>query len=219
MPNLVTKDEPKLRTAAAGTQVAVALAGNPNSGKTTIFNALTGSRQHVGNYPGVTVEKKEGSCRLGQTRLRVIDLPGTYSLTAYSTEELVARNVLINERPDVVIDILDAGNLERNLYLAVQVMELGSPMHTEDGPDGRVDYYKFVQGYHARVKAGRAVFHGVADFFTLGLWEIAGTPIEGIADGTEVKLEVHYDEHQRVRLVKALSGGEVIGSSQGGASQ
>ena len=99
------------------------------------------------------------------------------------------------------------------------VMELGSPMHTEDGPDGRVDYYKFVQGYHARVKAGRAVFHGVADFFTLGLWEIAGTPIEGIADGTEVKLEVHYDEHQRVRLVKALSGGEVIGSSQGGASQ
>ena len=128
MPNLVTKDEPKLRTAAAGTQVAVALAGNPNSGKTTIFNALTGSRQHVGNYPGVTVEKKEGSCRLGQTRLRVIDLPGTYSLTAYSTEELVARNVLINERPDVVIDILDAGNLERNLYLAVQVMELGSPL-------------------------------------------------------------------------------------------
>ncbi len=108
--------------------MTVALTGNPNAGKTTIFNALTGARQHVGNYPGVTVEKKEGVCHSGRTRITVVDLPGTYSLTAYSPEELVARNFLIHERPDVVIDILDASNLERNLYLAVQIMELGRPL-------------------------------------------------------------------------------------------
>jgi ferrous iron transport protein B len=112
----------------ADSQRTIALAGNPNCGKTTIFNALTGGRQHVGNYPGVTVEKKHGTCRHGQTRLHVVDLPGTYSLTAYSAEELVARNFLIHETPDVVIDILDAGNIERNLYLAVQIMELGVPL-------------------------------------------------------------------------------------------
>ena len=94
------------------------------------------------------------------------------------------------------------------------ITELGAPMHTEERQDGRVDYYKFVQGYHPGVKAGRAVFHGVADFFTLGLWEIVGTPIEGIADGTEVKLEVYYDKSDRVRHVKALSGGKVIGTSR-----
>ena len=109
-------------------QLTIALAGNPNSGKTTIFNAMTGGRQHVGNYPGVTVEKKEGSCRHGSVRIRVVDLPGTYSLTAYSIEELVAREFLIHDKPDVVIDILDASNVERNLYLAVQIMELGMPL-------------------------------------------------------------------------------------------
>ena len=108
-------------------QLTVALAGNPNSGKTTIFNELTGARQHVGNYPGVTVEKKEGVCRRGATALKIVDLPGTYSLTAYSPEELVARNVLVHEKPDAVVDIVDASNLERNLYLAVQIMELGCP--------------------------------------------------------------------------------------------
>jgi ferrous iron transport protein B len=117
MPNLVRQSEPTEGQAQAGEQLTIALAGNPNSGKTTIFNALTGGRQHVGNYPGVTVEKKEGACRHGEGRLRVVDLPGTYSLTAYSAEELVARDFLINEKPDVVIDILDAGNLERNLGL------------------------------------------------------------------------------------------------------
>ncbi|NBB95177.1 MAG: ferrous iron transport protein B [Planctomycetes bacterium] len=127
MPKLVRDSEPTQGQAQAGTQLTIALAGNPNSGKTTIFNALTGGRQHVGNYPGVTVEKKEGACRHGDARLRVVDLPGTYSLTAYSAEELVARDFLIHEKPDVVIDILDAGNLERNLYLAVQIMELGGP--------------------------------------------------------------------------------------------
>jgi len=111
-----------------GRKITVALAGNPNSGKTTIFNRLTGARQHVGNYPGVTVERKEGLCTHGDLEMRVVDLPGTYSLTAYSVEELVARNFIIEERPDVVVDIIDASNLERNLYLAVQLMELGVPL-------------------------------------------------------------------------------------------
>lgn len=106
----------------------IALAGNPNSGKTTIFNALTGARQHVGNYPGVTVEKKEGTAKLADTTFTIVDLPGTYSLTAYSIEEVVTRNFLIDEQPDVVVDIIDASNLERNLYLAVQLMELGVPV-------------------------------------------------------------------------------------------
>lgn len=109
-------------------RLTVALTGNPNSGKTTIFNGLTGARQHVGNYPGVTVERKEGTLRHGETEITVVDLPGTYSLTAYSVEELVARNFIIHEKPDVVVDIVDASNLERNLYLAVQLMELGIPL-------------------------------------------------------------------------------------------
>ena len=109
-------------------KITVALAGNPNAGKTTIFNNLTGARQHVGNYPGVTVERKEGLCRHGNIELQIVDLPGTYSLTAYSAEEMVARNFIIDEKPDVVVDIIDASNLERNLYLAVQLMELGVPL-------------------------------------------------------------------------------------------
>ena len=109
-------------------EIRVALAGNPNSGKTTLFNNLTGARQHVGNYPGVTVEKKEGRFRHGGHEISVVDLPGTYSLTAYSVEELVARNFIIEERPDVVVDVVDASNLERNLYLATQLMELRMPV-------------------------------------------------------------------------------------------
>ena len=106
----------------------IALAGNPNAGKTTLFNALTGARQHVGNYPGITVEKKEGYVDAPQGLTRVVDLPGTYSLTAYSQEELVARDFLIHERPQGVINVLDATSLERNLYLTVQFLELGIPV-------------------------------------------------------------------------------------------
>lgn len=108
--------------------VSVALAGNPNSGKTTIFNNLTGYRQHVGNYPGVTVDKKMGTCRYQGIEIEVVDLPGTYSLTAYSSEELVARNHIIDEKPDVVVDVIDTSNLERNLYLATQLMDLDVPL-------------------------------------------------------------------------------------------
>jgi len=109
-------------------RLTVALAGNPNSGKTTIFNALTGARQHVGNYPGVTVEKVAGVCLHRGVWLDIIDLPGTYSLTAYSEDELVAREFVIDEHPDVVVDIADASNLERHLYLAVQFLELNVPL-------------------------------------------------------------------------------------------
>jgi len=107
-------------------KLKIALAGNPNSGKTSIFNNLTGARQHVGNWPGVTVEKKEGTCKYNGYEIKVIDLPGTYSLTAYSIEELVARDFVIKEKPDVVIDIVDASNLKRNLYLTTQFKELGA---------------------------------------------------------------------------------------------
>lgn len=106
----------------------IALAGNPNSGKTSLFNELTGARQHVGNYPGVTVEKKEGVYRHDGVTMTIVDLPGTYSLTAYSLEEVVARDYLVREKPEIVINIVDASNLERNLYLTVQFMELGAPV-------------------------------------------------------------------------------------------
>ena len=109
-------------------KIVVALAGNPNSGKTCIFNMLTGARQHVGNYPGVTVEKKEGLCRDADYEMTMVDLPGTYSLTAYSVEELVARNFIIDDQPDVVVDIIDSSNIERNLYLATQLIEMNAPL-------------------------------------------------------------------------------------------
>jgi len=108
--------------------VRVALVGNPNAGKSTIFNALTGSRQHVGNWPGKTIEKKAGSFRHNGTEVNLIDLPGTYSLSAYSLEEIIARDFILDEKPDAVVTVVDAANLERNLYLVVQVLELGVPV-------------------------------------------------------------------------------------------
>ena len=105
----------------------IALAGNPNSGKTTLFNALTGSTQYVGNWPGVTVEKKEGKYKK-QKDVIITDLPGIYSLSPYTLEEVVARNYLLKEKPDAILNIVDATNLERNLYLTTQCMELGIPV-------------------------------------------------------------------------------------------
>lgn len=107
--------------------IKIALAGNPNCGKTTLFNALTGSNQFVGNWPGVTVEKKEGKLK-NHKEVVITDLPGIYSLSPYTLEEVVARNYLINEKPDVIINIVDGTNLERNLYLSTQIMELGIPV-------------------------------------------------------------------------------------------
>ena len=105
-------------------EIEVALIGNPNVGKSLIFNNLTGGRAHVGNWPGKTVEKKEGRCIHKGVTMRIIDLPGVYSLTAASIDELIARNYIVEERPDVVVDIVDASNLERNLYLTLQLLEL-----------------------------------------------------------------------------------------------
>ena len=104
----------------------IALAGNPNSGKTTMFNELTGSAQYVGNWPGVTVEKKEGKLK-GSDEAIIQDLPGIYSLSPYTLEEVVARTYLVTERPDAIINIVDGSNIERNLYLTTQLLELGIP--------------------------------------------------------------------------------------------
>jgi ferrous iron transport protein B len=138
--------------------LTVALAGNPNTGKSTVFNHLTGSRQHVGNWPGKTVEKKQGRCRRDGVDVEVVDLPGTYSLSAYSTEEIIARDFIVEGRPDVVVVVVDAANLERNLYLVVQVCELGAPvvvaLNMSDRADSlglRFDVDRLEQALGARV--------------------------------------------------------------------
>ena len=105
----------------------IALIGNPNCGKTTMFNALTGSNQYVGNWPGVTVEKKEGYLKENK-EIKIVDLPGIYSLSPYTPEEIITRDFLMNEKPDVILNIIDASNIERNLYLTTQLMETNIPM-------------------------------------------------------------------------------------------
>ena len=110
------------------TELIVGLAGNPNVGKTTVFNQLTGMRQHVGNWPGKTVERAEGHFAHGSYDYDVIDLPGNYALSAHSMEEIVSRDFIVDDDSDVIINVVDAANLERNLYLTVQMMELGANM-------------------------------------------------------------------------------------------
>ena len=107
--------------------IRLALAGNPNSGKTTMFNDLTGSTQYVGNWPGVTVEKKEGRYKADK-EIRITDLPGIYSLSPYTLEEVITRDFLVNEKPDVIVNLVDASNIERNLYLTTQLLEMGIPV-------------------------------------------------------------------------------------------
>ena len=106
----------------------IALAGNPNVGKSTVFNTLTGANQHVGNWPGKTVEKKIGEFNAKGRRITVVDLPGTYSLSAYSIEEEITRDFIVGERPDLVVNVVDASNIERNLYLTAQMLETGIPL-------------------------------------------------------------------------------------------
>ena len=107
--------------------IRLALAGNPNCGKTTMFNDLTGATQYVGNWPGVTVEKKEGKFK-GDKEVTITDLPGIYSLSPYTLEEVVARDYLVNEKPDAIMNLVDASNIERNLYLSTQLLEMGIPV-------------------------------------------------------------------------------------------
>ena len=107
--------------------ITIALAGNPNCGKTTLFNALTGANQYVGNWPGVTVEKKEGKYK-GNKEVLIQDLPGIYSLSPYTLEEVVSREYLVTQKPDAILNIVDGTNIERNLYLTTQLLELGIPV-------------------------------------------------------------------------------------------
>ena len=118
---------PDRKPATAARVITVAVAGNPNAGKSTLINAIAGSRLHVGNWPGVTVEKKEARFEFEDRAIRLIDLPGTYSLSPYTQEEIIARDYLLREKPDLIINVVDATNLERNLYLTVQLLELGIP--------------------------------------------------------------------------------------------
>jgi len=136
----------------------IALAGNPNAGKSTVFNALTGARQHVGNWPGKTVEKKEGIWLHDGHEFEVVDLPGTYSLTAYSMEEIIARDYIVEEAPDLVVVVVDASNLERNLYLVVQIIEMGAnvliALNMSDIVQSRgmkIDIEKLSQAFNAKV--------------------------------------------------------------------
>ena len=108
--------------------IRTALVGNPNAGKTSLFNALTGFHQHVGNWPGKTVTKKSGQCHFNGIQLELVDLPGTYSLSPFSNEEMITRDYLLTQRPSVVMCVVDAANLERNLFLTVQILELGLPV-------------------------------------------------------------------------------------------
>ena len=131
-------------------KITIALAGNPNCGKTTLFNALTGSNQFVGNWPGVTVEKKEGKLKK-HNDVVITDLPGIYSLSPYTLEEVVARDYLIGERPNAILNIIDGTNLERNLYLTTQLVELGIPVVVPrvglpGGGDLRAERYRYSRG-------------------------------------------------------------------------
>lgn len=190
--------------------IVVALAGNPNSGKTTLFNSFTGARQHVGNWPGVTVEKKEGTCTVGGRNLKVVDLPGVYSLTAYSPDEVVARNFIIDEKPDVVVDIVDATNLERNLYLVVQILEMEVPLilalNMMDEVEAR--RYKIDVGAISR-EMGIPVMPIVANR-NKGTRELLDEIVK-VADNSiqPNKVKIAYDrevESQILRLEEALAG-------------
>jgi ferrous iron transport protein B len=174
--------------------IVVAIAGNPNSGKTTIFNDLTGMRQHVGNYPGVTVEKRSGVLNHNGHQIEIIDLPGIYSLTAFSEEEIVARNFILQEKPDVIIDVIDSSSLERNLYLAVQFMEIGIPLILD-----------FNMADVARGKGMRVDIDLLSDLLGMPIIETVGSKgigIKGLLDavievagkGNRKKIEIPYVE-------------------------
>jgi len=198
---------------AAKRSVTVAVAGNPNSGKSTLINALAGTRLHVGNWPGVTVEKKEAMFSFDGKEVKLVDLPGTYSLSPYTQEEIIARDYLVHERPDVIINVVDATNLERNLYLTVQLMELGIPMVMA------LNIYDEAEqkGYRIDVKAmeqmlGMAIIPTVATKKT-GLLDLLDAALKTAADPARRPKELRYGED----LEAAASAVEtaVIGAHHG----
>ncbi|MDD5115976.1 MAG: ferrous iron transport protein B [Candidatus Omnitrophica bacterium] len=194
-------------------RLMVALAGNPNSGKSTVFNNLTGAHQHVGNYPGVTVEKKEGRVVYRDYEITLVDLPGTYSLSANSEDEIVARDFIVNKRPDMVVDIIDASNLERNLYLYTQLKELGVPvvlaMNMSDIVEkrgSRIDYRK-ISGL-----LGGAVVPTVGNK-NKGMKELLDRVVDLYEGKIEAeKVSIDYGEEVNLELGK-LSG--ILGNSCG----
>ncbi len=176
----------------------IALAGNPNSGKTTLFNAITGARQHVGNWPGVTVEKKEGHTTFDGIEITVVDLPGTYSLTAYSIEEIVARRFIVHEKPDVVVHVIDSSNLERNLFLTTQLLQLGAKVVLA------LNMSDALHQSGARIdldKLGSLL--GAPAVFTVG--HKGG----GIRELMETVVKVAEDRHPQVRKVRIPYGHEI----------
>ncbi len=160
--------------------------GNPNAGKTTIFNAMTGAHQHIGNYPGVTVEKKEGICKFRDKRLCVVDLPGAYSLVANSLEEIVARNFIINDRPDVIISVADATNLERHLFLTTQLIELGIPVILA------LNMYDITEKNGTKIDIDKLSKHlGIPIVITVGYKSIGiKALLQAVLDAAEAKQEV-----------------------------
>jgi ferrous iron transport protein B len=170
--------------------LTVALAGNPNTGKTSVFNALTGSRQHVGNWPGKTVERKHGRFHHKGIEVEVIDLPGAYSMSAYSIEEAIARDFILNEKPDIVVAVVDASNLERNLYLVVQILEMQARLIVALNMSDRAD----ALGYKLDTEKLSAEFNGAPMIRTVanrgqGI-EALKEAIVRIAEERDVPLEV-----------------------------
>jgi ferrous iron transport protein B len=179
-------------------RLRIALAGNPNSGKTTLFNAITGARHHVGNWPGVTVEKKEGLTTFDGIEITVVDLPGTYSLTAYSIEEIVARRFIVHEKPDVVLHVVDSSNLERNLFLTTQLLQLGSKVVLA------LNMSDALRESGARIDADKlGALLGAPAVFTVG--HKGG----GIRELMETVVRVARGEHPQVRRVRVPYGHEI----------
>ncbi|MDR3319318.1 MAG: ferrous iron transporter B [Clostridiales bacterium] len=213
------------------------LAGNPNSGKTTLFNALTGSTAHVGNYPGVTVEKREGRHKFGGERITIVDLPGIYSLSPYSPEEVVSRNVILDEKPDAIINIVDATNLERNLYLTTQLSEIDAPLIValnmtdlleRDGI--KLDYEELSKALRAKVvpvsalkKQGLKALIEEAVLETKRNERKPFSPLEGTyLDGLLKKADTMYKESRAdnalFHAVKAIEGDSVEVAARGEAA-
>ncbi len=178
--------------------IRIALAGNPNSGKTTLFNAITGAHHHVGNWPGVTVEKKEGRTTFDGCEITVVDLPGTYSLTAYSIEEIVARRFIVHEKPDVVVHVIDSNNLERSLFLTTQLLQLGSRLVLA------LNMSDALHQSGARIDAEKlGALLGAPAVFTVG------HKGEGIRDLLETVVKVARNEHPQVRQIRIPYGHEI----------